>query len=158
MTNPMRIARRPSARGGFTIAEVLVSAVVLAIGFLALVAAFGHDTVVAQRGEEVAISSFLADEIHDMTLQMALADVLAMNNLTYSTAVLSTGNPANMADWSQKITVVPVSAADLNVQVQPAGAQAARLTVDVRFHGTKVLSQTYFLFDMATVPFTDGSG
>jgi hypothetical protein len=56
--------------GGFTLAEVLICSVILLIGFMALVAAFGLASVSIQRGEDVTVATFLADEIRDMALQM----------------------------------------------------------------------------------------
>jgi prepilin-type N-terminal cleavage/methylation domain-containing protein len=152
---------RPSvrkSRGGFTLVEVLICAVLVALGFAALVAAFSHDAVVTQRGEEVSTATFLADEIRDMAFRMSLADALDLNGTVYSPAVLSTGVAAGQTGWSQAVSISPVSTADLNVDVAESGAQAARLSVDVRYLGVSVVRQTYFLFDMSDVPFTDSGG
>lgn len=149
--------RRAPARG-FTLVEVLICAVLLVLGFTALVAAFGHDTVVAQRGEDVTTGTYLADEIHDMAFQMDFADVLALNGTTYNPAILSTGTSENLADWTQHVTVTPVSGTDLNLTVAAAGATAARLTVEVRLRGAPVVTQTYYRFSMDGVPFTDAGG
>lgn len=138
-------------QNGFTLVEVLVSAVILAIAFTALVAAFGHDSVTTVRGEEVTQATFLADEIHDMALRLPLASVLALNNQTYNPAILSTGSTQGLTNWSQKIAASQVSAADLNA----AGTGAAKLTVEVRRHGKPVLTQVYYVVDMNGVPFTD---
>jgi hypothetical protein len=144
--------RRP---GGFTLAEVLVCAVLLVIGFLALVAAFGHEGVCTQRGEDVTIGTFLADEIRDRALQINFADVFTLDDQPYNPAILSTGDSAGMPEWSQQVTVRPVSAFSLNQQVAQGSATAARLTVEVRRNGNVVLTQTYYIFKMDDVPFTD---
>jgi prepilin-type N-terminal cleavage/methylation domain-containing protein len=147
-------AGRSSGRG-FTLAEVLVCAVLLAIGFVALIAAYGHDTVTTQRGEDLTVAGFLANEVRDMALQMPLASVFAMDGTVYNPAVLSTGSPADLAGWTQTVHVAAVSKDDLNRTVPVAGAAAARVTVDVVYRGNLSLSQTYYVFDLASVPFTD---
>jgi type II secretory pathway pseudopilin PulG len=144
--------------GAFTLVEVMICAVLLALGFIALVAAFGHDTVVAQRAEDTTIGTFLADEIRDMAFQMTFADVLNLNGVVYSPARLSTGSTEDLANWSQRVTVTPVSATDLNQTVAAQGATAARINVEVRLRNTLVLTQTYYKFDMQGVPFTDAGG
>jgi Tfp pilus assembly protein PilV len=159
MTSTTNIrTRRPGAAGGFTLAEVLISALLMGLGFLALVAAYGHDTTVTKRGEEVASATYLADEIRDKALQMNFTDVLALNNITYNPAILSTGTANGQAQWSQYLTVTPVAQGDLNAAVGSAGAQAARLTVEVRSLGKRVTAQTYYIFKMDGVPFTSGGG
>ena len=142
--------------GGFTLAEVLICSVIVLIGFMALVAAFGQESVSIQRGEDTTVATFLADEIRDMALQMPFADVLALNGMTYSPVILSTGQAEQRTNWSQIIAVTPVSASDLNHA--PTGeTTAARLTVDVRANGRTVLTQTYYIFKLDAVPYTDSS-
>ena len=145
-------------RPGFTLLEVLVCAVLIGLGFVALVAAFGHDTVITQRSEDMTLGTFLADEIRGLAFQMDLPAILAMDNTTFNPAVLSTGAPQNSTDWSQHLVVTPVSVTDLNTQVAPEGAKAVRITVEVRLRGNPVVTQTYFAFDMEGVPFTDVGG
>ena len=150
-----------TARRGFTLVEAMICSLLLVIGFVALVAAFGHDSVVAQRGESVMRATYLADEIRDMALQMSFNDVLNLNGAVYDTAVLSTGSSDNnLTGWSQHLTVTPVSISDLNDTdtIPAAGAQAARLTVEVRDRGTPAVTQTYYLFEMQGVLFADSGG
>jgi len=152
--NPTRdnTRRRPAA---FTLVEVLVCAVLMVLGFVALVAAFGHESVVVQRGEDIALATFLADEIRDRALGMAFPDVLDLDGVTYNPAILSTGDSEDLDSWAQRITVTPVSSADLNQTVPTEGAQAARLTVEVLARGNPVLTQTYYLMDTSGVPISD---
>ena len=85
--------RHSSARHAFTLVEVLVCAVLLAIGFVALIAAYGHDTIITQRGEDLTLAAFLANEIRDMALQMPLADVLGMDGMVAAPAIASANLP-----------------------------------------------------------------
>ena len=139
--------------GGFTLAEVLICSVILLIGFMALMAAFGQESVSVQRGEDATAATFLADEVRDMALQMpTFAGVLALDGQTFSpTLVLSTGQTAQWANWSQVITVTQVSVGQ---------ATAARLIVDVRAgfppNNRSVVRQTYYIFNLDAVPFMDG--
>ena len=117
-------------------------------------AAYGYDSTAAQRDEEITVASFLADEIRDKALQMDFASVLALNGVSYNPAILSTGQSQGQTQWAQYLTVTPVAQADLNTTVGSAGAQAARLTVEVRSRNVKVIAQTYYIFKMDSVPFT----
>jgi len=154
--NHKMVGRRTA--GAFTLVEVMICAVLLALGFIALVAAFGHDTVMAQRAEDTTLGTFLADEIRDMAFQMTFANVLNLDGVVYSPARLSTGSTEDLANWSQLLTVTPVAATDLNQAVAAQGATAARISVEVRLRNTPVLTQTYYKFDMEGVPFTDAGG
>jgi len=142
-------------RPGFTLAEVLVCALLLALGFVALVAAFGHEGLCTQRAEDVTLATFLADEIRDMALQMNFAQVFGLGAQPFNPAVLSTGDPAGLTGWAQHVTVCPVSATNLNQQVAQGVADAARVTVEVRRNSKPVIAQTYYIFKMDAVPFTD---
>jgi type II secretory pathway pseudopilin PulG len=144
-------------RGGFTLAEVLVCTVLIVIGFLALVTAFGTESVSTQRAEDATHATFLADEIRDMALQMRFADVLALDGATYTPMILSTGQTEQRTNWSQVLAVTPVLATDLSQTAAAGLATAARLTVDVRANGRSVVKQTYYIFKLTGVPFTDGS-
>jgi hypothetical protein len=130
--------------------------VLLGVGFLALMTAFGHESVVVQEGEDMALATYLADEIHAMAAQMPLADAIAyLDGYTYSPAVLSTGTYQDLTGWSQVVDVTPVSASDLTAEVGAADAQAARLTVEVRHHGEPAVTQVYYLFDLSSLPYTE---
>jgi type II secretory pathway pseudopilin PulG len=137
---------------GFTLVEVLVCAVLVVLGFAALVAAFGNESVVVQRGEDITLATFLADEIRDRAFQMNFADVLDLDGVTYDPAILSTGVSQNLDHWVQRVSVTPVSSGDLNQTVAAQGAQAARLTVEVLAKGNPVLTQTYYILNTSGVP------
>jgi prepilin-type N-terminal cleavage/methylation domain-containing protein len=152
--NKRRTFRR--CRRAFTLIEVLVCAALMVIAFLALVAAFGHDSVVTQRGEDVTVATLLADEIRNMALQMAFADVLSLDGATYNPAILSTGTTQGSTHWSQRVLVTLVSGTDFNNTNPPVGApRAARVTVEVRSYGKPVVTQTYYVLEMTGVPYTD---
>ncbi len=149
--------RPTAARTGFTLAEVLVASVLVVLAFTALVAAFGHQGVVVARSEEIAYGTFLANEIHDMALRMDFADVFNLDGQTYSPALLSTGIAQDRAEYAQQITVTPVDALDLGTVVDEDEAEAARLDVTILAHGKPVMRQTYYVFDLSEVPFSDGT-
>jgi prepilin-type N-terminal cleavage/methylation domain-containing protein len=138
---------RVTARG-FTLVEVLVSAFIMAIGVLALVAAFGHNCVVTEQGSDVATATYLAAEIRDLALRMDFADVLALDGEHFDADT----------DWAQYLTVTPVSVVDLNddEDIDAETAKAVRLTVEVRHHGTAVVTQKSDVFKMEGILFTDG--
>lgn len=144
----------PMSRGrrrGFTLAEILICAVLMGLSFIALVAAYGHDSVVTQRSEDITRATFLADEIRDMALQMDFTGVLALNNSSCSPAILSTGDTQGQSQWAQYLTVTRISESDLNTT--SSAGKAARLTVEVRSNGKRVIQQTYYIYDMTGVPY-----
>ncbi len=159
----MHETRRTSVRarlgarcaGGFTLVEVLIASVLVVLAFIALVAAFGYEGVVIQRTEEITYGTFLADEIHDKALQMDFASVFDLDGAAYDPAVLSTGAAQDRDEFAQTIEVTPVQANDLSVTVGQTGAEAARLNVTVTAHGKPVVTQTYYIFDLSDLPFTD---
>jgi type II secretory pathway component PulJ len=138
-------------RRGFTLAEILICAVLMGLSFIALVAAYGHDSVVTQRSEDITRATFLADEIRDMALQMDFTGVLALNNSSCSPAILSTGDTQGQSQWAQYLTVTRISESDLNTT--SSAGKAARLTVEVRSNGKRVIQQTYYIYDMTGVPY-----
>jgi len=141
--------------GGFTLVEVLIASVLMVLGFVALMAALGYEGVAIQRGEDTTYGTFLANEIHDMALRMEFASVFQLDDQTYTPALLSSGQPQDRTRYAQEITVTPVDARDLGIVVPVAGAEAARLTVTITTYGKPVVTQTYYVFNMAGVPFSD---
>jgi len=141
--------------GGFTLVEVLIASVLVVLAFVALVAAFGYEGLVIQRGEEITYGTFLANEIHDKALRMDFADLFDLDGAAYDPAILSTDTTQDRDEFAQQVAVTPVDATDLGVEVEQSGAQAACLTVTVTVHGKPVVQQAYHIFDLSDVPFTD---
>lgn len=141
--------RRPGP--GFTLAEVLVCVLVLALAMGALVVAFGREAVVAQRAEELTLASFLADEIRDMARYRSFDTVFDLDGAAYSPPVLSTGVEQGLSEYTQEVAVTPLSRDDLQQAVTPEDAGAARVDVAVKTRGTIVLSRTYYVMDMEGV-------
>jgi hypothetical protein len=135
--------------GGFTLAEVLICSVILLLGFMAMMAAFGTASVSIQRGEDATVATFLADEVRDWALQRPFDDVLA-NDVPFP-GIMSTG-------WSVVVVVTPKLATDLtsDVAVDVAAATAARMTVDVRANNQSVVKQAYYIFKLDPGTFMDG--
>jgi len=148
----------PSRAAAFTLLEVLIASVLLVLGFTALVGAFGYEGVVIQRGEEITYGTFLANEIHDMASRMSFDSVFYLDDQTFAPALLSTGTSQDRSEYSQQITVTPVDAEDLSSTVEQENAEAARLTVTILAYDKPVVVQTYYVFDMSEVPFTDRDG
>jgi len=144
---------RPAA--GFTLVEVLIASVLVVLAFVALVAAFGYEGVVIQRTEEITYGTFLAGEIHDRALRQSFASIFDLDGQTYDPAILSTGAAQDRDEFAQEIRVTPVQADDLAVTVSPSGAEAVKLDVTILAHGKPVVTQTYYVFDLTDIPFTD---
>lgn len=142
-------------RSGFTLAEVLISAALIAVAFVALVSAFGHESVVTQRGEEITIATGLADEVRNMALQMEFSGLLDLDGTVFSPAILSTGTAQGDAAWAQTVHVTAVSATDLNAENPESGPLAARVDVSVSRSGRPVVDQAYYVFDRGDVVFVE---
>jgi len=155
MTTPSRDGVVLDRAGGFTLVEVLIASALIVLSFVALVAAFGYESVAIQRGEDTTYGTFLANEIHDMAMRMDFSSVFLLDGQTYSPARLSSGQPQDRTQYAQKITVTPVDARDLGRTVAAGSAEAARLTVTVTAYDVPVVTQTYYLFDLSGVPFSD---
>ena len=147
--------KRGQGRRGFTLAEVLVCAVILSLVFVALLAGLGQESVVVQAGEDTTVATFLVEEIRDMALRMDFQDVLNLNGAVYDPAVLSTGTAQSRTEFSQVVSVVPVDAEDLATTVSAGGAKAAHLVVMVRARGTQVLIQDYYIFNLTSVRYLE---
>jgi prepilin-type N-terminal cleavage/methylation domain-containing protein len=143
---------------GFTLIEVLVCTVLVAVAFSALLMAFGQDSRAAMAGDQITVATYLADEIRDKALQMAFSDVLNLNGQRYSPAILSTDAAYGDANWSQTLAVTPLDAADLNQAVAAGSGGACRITVTVKLRNVPVVTQTYYQMDQEDVPFTTRGG
>ena len=148
-----RRSRRPAA--GFTLVEVLIASVLMVLAVVALVAAFGYEGVVIQRTEEITYGTFLAGEIHDRALRQSFDSVFDLDGQTYDPAILSTGAAQDRDEFAQEVRVTPVQADDLSVTVPESGAEAVKLDVTILAHGKPVVTQTYYVFDLTDIPFTD---
>jgi len=140
---------------GFTLAEVLISSALLGLAFVALVSACGHDSVATQASENLTVGTYLADEIRDMALRMDFHEVLNLDGTTFNPAVLSTGDAEDLVNWSQQVSVTPVSVQDINEAIDAGDAEAACLNVEVLHSGQLVLAQAYCLVDKDSISFTD---
>ncbi len=138
---------------GFTLAEVLIASVVLSLVFVALLAAFGHESLVVQRGEEITVATFLVEEIRDMALQLDFENVFSLDGVTYSPAVLSTGESQSKVQYAQSVEVTPLENSDLETPVSEQDADAALLEVTVTVRDEPVLTQCFHIFDMSGVQY-----
>jgi len=156
MTTSRYPVGRRGRRRGFTLAEVLVCASLLAIGFIALVAAYGQETRTVARSDEMTVAISLADEIRDGALGMTFAQVRALDGADYCPAHLSTGASNDLADWEQVIRVQSVQLKDLTKTDASGNPKAVQLTVTVKTKQKVVLVQSYYFFDPSAVLYTDG--
>ena len=150
------IGRRRGRRPGFTLAEVLVCATLLAIGFVGLLAAYGQETGTVARSEEMTLAISLADEIRDAALGMTFAQVRGLDGADYVPAHLSTGASNDLANWEQVISVAAVQVKDLTKPDASGNPKAVQLTVTIKTRQKTVLVQSYYFFDPSAVIYTDG--
>jgi len=144
----------------FTLIEVLVCSVLIVVAFVALLMAFGLDSRAAQTSDQITTGTYLADEVRDAALQMTFANVLALDGTILNPAQLSTGVAYSPDYWTQTIAVTPMDGADLNksVGVGAGSAKACRITVTVKARGVPIVTQTYYMMDQSSVPYTTRGG
>ncbi len=141
-------------RRGFTLAEVLISSAILSLVFVALLAAFGHGSLVVQRGEEVTVATFLAEEVRDMAIQMDFSDIFLLHQETFDPAILSTGESQSRTEYAQSVVVMPLDSATLAL-TSPMTADAALLAVTVTCRGEPVVTQFFHVFDLSGVQYVE---
>ena len=139
---------------GFTLIEVLVCTVLIVVAFTALLVAFGQDSRAAMTGDQITVATYLADEIRDA----APADGVR-RRAGPRRPHLFAGRPQHRLlvrrrQLGADVTVTPLSDVDLNQTVAAAGADACRITVTVKQSNVVVVTQTYYMMDQSSVPYT----
>ena len=126
-------------KNGFTLVEVLVASVLIAIGITGLLAAMATSTQSNAAGNNLAQATLLAQEIRERTVAMSFDDIGNLSGQVYSPPVDSTGTAMeDMTQWSQSITVTFRDASDISATVEDGTSDVVYVEVIVSMLGNEV--------------------
>lgn len=149
---------RSRRRGGFTLIEVAVATVIIALALTALLVAMHSNTRVNDMGAKITQATFLAEEMREWTLLLQRTDPNAssednpFHNETgpaqpYCPPRDGAGQPiTSLAHWSQAVTLEYRD--PNNLLAAPSGGGASdivNVTVDVRCHGQSILQTSWLV-------------
>jgi prepilin-type N-terminal cleavage/methylation domain-containing protein len=156
-------AARGRARA-FTLVEVLVASIIVGIMFTAVMEAFAVGLKLLEHSEHMTVAASMAEEIHQMTLTLPLADPVQpahwgleageaaatpndvddLDGQTFCPPVNADGSAiAGLGDYAQRVTVVSVSDTDYNQVVADGTSAACRVTVTVTWRDTPMYSVSF---------------
>jgi len=166
MNNALRTRSR---RGGFTLLEIAVATVIIAVGLTALMSTMRAGTSANSTSSKLTTALFLSQNVHEWTRQLPLAGDAAvvapadpanttcveeLNGKTFSPPRDGTGMPiTGLSEWSQSITMSWREPEDLLLKAPGASAPAdgatdmIHVTVDIQYRGATVYTMRYFIFD-----------
>ena len=155
-------------RSGFSLIEVAVATVILAVGITALMSCLGSGTVANDEGAKLTQAVFLAQELREWTLNLPFSDpdpadannppgpdgsdpnsfVDDLDDLmaaTFTAPRDATGSPiADMAGWTETINITWLSTDDLSTTVTAGTSDIVSVTTAINYSGKQVL-QTQWL-------------
>jgi prepilin-type N-terminal cleavage/methylation domain-containing protein len=143
----MRYARNNLShrRRGFTLIEASLTTVIVGVGFVAMLQLFAAGTAANVKGTVNTTGINLAKNVREMSLKLKFAQLISLNNKTYSPAVDSRGEAlSDFSNWSQSVVVHPVDPDKLTLDISDADPDAVRVTVTVNHNGSKVCDLTWF--------------
>ncbi len=155
MPSTMRPRRRPergrerlSIRGGtgFTLIEVALCTILVGFGVAATMQLFATGTLANVQSAQLTTATHLGNALHEATLRMEYADVIAMDGQTYSPPIDAAGSSiASLgSSWQQHVSVSYVDPADLTHTLAIAQPMA-RVTVTVSHHQTTVYTSDWII-------------
>ena len=152
---------------GFTLLEVLMTAIILGVCITALMAGMASNSQVNSAGSEISQAVLFAQDIREWTMslpfrdpdpaeasnppgpdgsspQVFVDDLDDLMNVTFSPPRDSQGKPlSDMSDWSQTITLTWRSLTD-PTQTVPAGSTTiVNVNVSISHYGVEVLSSSW---------------
>ena len=129
---------------GFTLMEVLITSMIIAVGITAVMAAIGSGTRINEAGVSLTKAGFLTQEIREWSIN--LADLDSLTSVTYSPPRNSLGvELTDMPGWSQDLTVTWRSSTDLDVIVPSASSDIAHIQLAVRHNEELILSADWLV-------------
>jgi len=133
-------------KGGFTLIEVLIAIMLVALAIASLVAASTSFTKANAAGVELSTAEFLIEQIKERTVLVGYADLYAFDDESFSPPQNANGDVLNdFAAFGQKITVENVSDSDFE-QVVPdydPDSHFVRVTVRVLLNSRQISSASW---------------
>ena len=128
------------ARRGFTLIEAALVTFIVGLSCAALLQLLAAGTVANVESAELTTAINLAKNVHEATLRMDYAEVVAKNNAEYCPPVDSRLTPvADLgAAWKQRVTVAYVDENNLSGPAGTGVTPTARVTVTVYHNNAPV--------------------
>jgi prepilin-type N-terminal cleavage/methylation domain-containing protein len=137
---------RRGLRRGFTLIEAAIVTVIVGVGTVAMIQLLAAGSVANGQSHELTTGMNLANNIREMTQTMTFADVLALNNRTYSPAVDAMNQPvSSLAGWKQQVATTRVVENAVNVTTTATDSNIARVTVWALHHDRKVCEVSWLV-------------
>jgi prepilin-type N-terminal cleavage/methylation domain-containing protein len=138
----MRTNRRQTNRRGFTLLEVAIATLIVAIGITALLVASASCTTTNAAGEELTDATFLAQEIREYCAGLDPCDLNLAGS--YSPPVdASLSTISGMSNWKQVITLQWKDPNGLTDSAVPTDVRYVRVTV--QHYDANVLSTSWLV-------------
>ncbi len=151
---------------GFTLVEVLVAVAIVGMTFGLLMQAFTVGLKLLEQSEHMTVAATLADELHQMTLTLPLADpeqpehwgledgesapfddVDDLDGQAFSPPLNADGAAiSGLGDYAQHVTVASVSETDFSQVVADGASTVYRVTVLVTWRGGEVSRLSWLVF------------
>jgi len=133
-------------RHGFTLIEVALCTIIVGVGVCAMMQFFAAGTLANGQSTQLTTAVQLSSALHEATLRLPFADVLALDGQTYSPPHDGAGNAiaALGSDWAQKLTVDDVNLSDLATPTatpQPT----VRVSVTITRHNAPVYTTAWII-------------
>ena len=132
---------------GFTLVEVAVATAIIGVGVSALLVSVGAGTRVNDDAQKLTQATFLAGEVREWASNQTFANLTALPSpTTYTPPHDGGGNViADMANWSQKVTITARNPADLSASVTAGTSDIVNVDVRISFRGCEYLATSFLV-------------
>ena len=132
-------------KNGFSLVEVLIAIVLIALAIFSLVAANSSFTKANGAGADLSTAEFLIEQIRERTALADYDDLLNdFDDANYSPPINSNGEVLNdFAAFSQQVTVENVSASNFENVVADYSSDFIRVTVRVFLNSNEISSASW---------------
>ena len=160
----MKKTSKPGARrGGFTLTEIAIATIIIAMSLASLMAALRSSTSVNFTSGKMTSASFLAQNIHEWTLRLPfrpgsefgidpeeLQYLEDLNGRTFSPPRDGTGIPINnYVGWSQTVTLTWLNPHHLAERVDPGSDDVIHVSVEIKYNDNPVMTLRYMIFKLS---------
>ena len=132
-------------KNGFSLVEVLIAIVLVALAIVSMVAANSSFTKANGAGADLSTAEFLIEQIRERTALADYDDLLNdFDDANYSPPINSNGEVLNdFAAFSQQVTVENVSASNFENVVADYSSDFIRVTVRVFLNSNEISSASW---------------
>jgi len=129
---------------GFTLIEVLMAMVLVALAITSLFAAAKSFTSVNAAGSESTTAEFLIEQIRELTTMTGYDNLYSYDGVNYSPPHNTAGAPLNnFAAYTQQVTVENVSDTNFELVVPDHTSSFVRVTVKILLNSKEITSESW---------------